>query len=196
MQELKTRPTKQNSAAENGEADAKKRKTRRISYKPFLVLHTMSRATAGRRPLSVHFIEVHYTHPIDLPQDLIEALPERLILFTTVQYHSQLAAWRAVLEAAGKKVFTFRPKHSAHEGQLLGCGIEDWSGTVDAEAFLFIGDGVFHPKALTIHNELPVYCYDPKREQWLVLKDEDIARAKQRHRAALSQFLMARKVGV
>ncbi|RME31855.1 hypothetical protein D6789_01325, partial [Candidatus Woesearchaeota archaeon] len=33
-------------------------------------------------------------------------------------------------------------------------------------------------------------------EQWLVLKDEDIARAKQRHRAALSQFLMARKVGV
>lgn len=151
---------------------------------------------AKDRPFKVQFIEVHYKQKVVLPQDLIEALPKRLILFTAIQYHPQLPDWRKALEDAGKETFIFKPKHSAQEGQLLGCGIEDWSGEVEADAFLYVGDGLFHPKALTIHNELPVYCYDPKREHWHLLKDEDIERAKKKHRAAVSQFLMARKIGV
>ncbi len=157
----------------------------------------VSPGSAGaRRPFAVRFVEVHYQDPVVLPAELIAQLPPRIILFTTIQYLPQLSSWRAALAAAGKETFLFRPKHSAHEGQLLGCGIERWSAAVRADAFLFVGDGLFHPRALLIHNELPVYCYDPKREQWHLLTDEELEQVKKRHRAALSRFFMARKVGV
>jgi 2-(3-amino-3-carboxypropyl)histidine synthase len=67
---------------------------------------------------------------------------------------------------------------------------------VDADAFLYVGDGLFHPKALVINNELPVYLYDPKREEWNVMKDEDIELAKKKQKAAMSTFLMSKKIGV
>ncbi len=144
--------------------------------------------------MRVHFIPVKYAELVVLPDELVAALPRRLILFTTIQYHHQLDEWRQKLEAAGKEVHTFQPKHSVAPGHLLGCGIEHWD--VAADAFLYVGDGLFHPKALVINNDLPVYRYDPKVGEWSVLQDEEIERAKKKQRAALSAFLMARKVGV
>jgi diphthamide biosynthesis enzyme Dph1/Dph2-like protein len=47
-----------------------------------------------------------------------------------------------------------------------------------------------------INNELPVYLYDPKREEWNVMKDEDIELAKKKQKAAMSTFLMSKKIGV
>jgi 2-(3-amino-3-carboxypropyl)histidine synthase len=144
--------------------------------------------------MQLHFIPVRYKKEVVLPGELVENLPKRLILFTTIQYHNQLDNWKRVLEEAGKEVHTFRPKHSVAEGHLLGCGIEKWD--VDADAFLYVGDGLFHPKALVINNELPVYLYDPKREEWNVMKDEDIELAKKKQKAAMSTFLMSKKIGV
>ncbi len=157
----------------------------------------MKRNTAQRRatkPMKLHFIPVRYKKKVVLPAALVAALPTRLILFTTIQYHDQLDEWKRTLASAGKEVHTFRPKHAVAEGHLLGCGIEHWA--VDAEAFLYVGDGLFHPKALVIKNELPVFCYDPKREDWERMQDADIELAKKKQRAALSTFLMAKKVGV
>ncbi len=146
------------------------------------------------KPMRLHFIPVRYKKKIVLPHELIRKLPKRIILFTTIQFHDQLDAWRQALESAGKEVHTFRPKHAAAQGHLLGCGIERWD--VDADAFLYVGDGLFHPKALVINNNLPVWCYDPKAERHFLMADEDIERAKRKQQAAMSSFLMARKVGV
>lgn len=150
--------------------------------------------TLPKRPMRIRFLPVRYTKRVALPKELVAALPARLILFTTIQYHDQLDAWKEALTAAGKEVHTFRPKHAVAEGHLLGCGIERWD--VDADAFLFVGDGLFHPKALVINNDLPVYRYDPKRKGWQLMADEEIALAKRKQRAAMSSFLMAKKVGV
>lgn len=142
----------------------------------------------------VEFIEVRYKGRVELPDALVDALPKKLVVFSAIQYHDQLPRLRELLHAAGKETTVVRPKHSVEEGHLLGCGIEHWD--VEADAFLYIGDGLFHPKALTIHNEQPIYCYDPQREEWHVLENEDIERAKRRHKASMSRFLMARRVGV
>jgi 2-(3-amino-3-carboxypropyl)histidine synthase len=147
-----------------------------------------------RAAMRLHFIPVRYKKKVELPQELIKKLPKRVILFTTIQYHNQLNEWKKTLEAAGKQVHTFKPKHSVAEGHLLGCGIEQWD--VDADCFLFVGDGLFHPKALVIKNDLPVWCFDPKRAEYFQMKDEDIRRAKQRQKAALARFYSAKKVGV
>lgn len=144
--------------------------------------------------MKVHFIPVRYKEKVVLPQALIQKLPKRIILFTTIQFHNQIDQWKKTLEKAGKDVHVFKPKHSVAEGHLLGCGIEKWD--VNADAFLYVGDGLFHPKALVINNDLPVYCYDPKAKKDFVLQDEDIELAKKKQKAAMSTFLMAKKVGV
>lgn len=145
--------------------------------------------------LNIRFIEVRYADPVVLPAKLLEALPDRLILFMAIQYHNQLPKIKEQLEQHGKHVTTVRPKHSVEEGHLLGCGIENWDA-IEADAFLYVGDGLFHPKALTIHNQRPVYIYDPKDSSWSIMENEDIELAKRKHRAALSAFQMARRIGV
>ena len=148
----------------------------------------------NRRPMRLHFIPVRYTKKVELPSELVKELPKQIILFTTIQYHDQLPEWKRTLEKAGKEVHTFKPRHSVAEGHLLGCGVERWD--VDADAFLFVGDGLFHPKALVVKNDLPVWCYDPKLDTFFKMKDEDIARAKRRQKAALMRFYAAKRVGV
>ncbi len=147
-----------------------------------------------KKPMRLHFIPVRYKRKVALPAKLVERLPRRIILFTAIQYHDQLAGWKAALEAAGKEVHTFRPKHSVVEGHLLGCGIEHWD--VDADCFLFVGDGLFHPKALVIRNDLPVWRYDPKTEEYGVMDDKDIALAKKKQKGALTRFYASKKIGV
>jgi 2-(3-amino-3-carboxypropyl)histidine synthase len=146
------------------------------------------------RKMRLHVVPVRYKGNVTLPAALVQKLPKRVVLFTTIQYHNQMMSWKRALEQAGKEVFTFRPKHSAVEGQLLGCGVERWD--VDADAFLFVGDGLFHPKALVIKNDLPVHCYDPKTEKHHLLSDKEIETAKRKQAAALKRFYMSKRVGV
>lgn len=144
--------------------------------------------------MKLHFIPVRYKLPVEIPIDLISKLPEKIVLFTTAQYMDQLPKFKENLEKAGKKVELFKPKHSVTPGHLLGCGVEHWE--TDAEAFLFVGDGLFHPKALVIHNEQPVWCYDPKREEFFVMENEEIERAKKKQLGALKTFYAKQKIGV
>ncbi len=146
------------------------------------------------KKMRLQFIPVRYKKEVALPAALVAKLPERIILFTTIQYHDQLDAWKKTLESAGKEVRTFKPKHSVLEGHLLGCGIEHWD--VDADCFLFVGDGVFHPKALVIRNDLPVWRYDPKSGEFEVMSDKDIELAKKKQKGALTRFYASKKVGV
>jgi len=147
-----------------------------------------------KKPLRVHYVPVRYKGKITLPDELLLQLPSRVALFTTIQYHDQLPAWKKALEDEGKKVFLLRPAHAAFEGQLLGCGIEEWK--VDADAFLYVGDGLFHPTALLMKNSLPVWTFDPKGGKVAVLDENEVLRAKRQEKGALLAFTRATKVGL
>ncbi len=144
--------------------------------------------------MKLHVVPVSYKKKIELPQELIKKLPKKIILFTTIQYHNQLSNWKKSLEAAGKQIYIFKPKHSVVEGQLLGCGIEKWD--VDADCFLFVGDGTFHPKALVIRNNIPVWRFDPKTNEYELLSDKEIELAKKKQKGALARFYTSKKIGV
>ena len=146
-------------------------------------------------PLKLAFIDVKYTKPIVLPKGFLEKLPRRVALFTTIQFHDQYEKLKGQLKAAGKEVVVLRPKHAWHDGQLLGCGVEDWSKE-RVDAFVYVGDGLFHPKAILFQNTAPVHLYDPKTGDERTITQEELRPLLKRRKGALTTFHTAKRVGV
>jgi 2-(3-amino-3-carboxypropyl)histidine synthase len=64
------------------------------------------------------------------------------------------------------------------------------------DAFLYVGDGIFHPKALLVNNRKDIYCYDPKTKKLNILKKElydDIAK---RTKGRVLKFLTSKNIGM
>ena len=144
--------------------------------------------------MKLTFVDVKYKHQVQLPQEFLAQLPTKVVLFLNIQFHNQYEQLRNQLEAAGKEVLTVRPKHAWHEGQILGCSVEDWDK--GQEAFVYIGDGLFHPKALLFKNDEKVFIYDPKTQKSKVLTKQDIDQILRQQKGALAAFHMAKRVGV
>ena len=94
-------------------------------------------------------------------------------MFTTIQFIDSLALIKKQLEKNNIKVKLFKTKHTKYKGQLLGCNIEKFSGI---DAFLYLGDGLFHPKALILKNNIPVYVYNPINKGYTRLIEWTISR--------------------
>ncbi len=139
------------------------------------------------------FIEARYKNNISLPARAMKKLPKVIALFMTVQFIDSLDGIKAQLEKAGIKVKLFRSGHARHKGQLLGCSIQKFAGV---DGFLYIGDGMFHPLALALKNELPVFMYSPFTKRFTRLGDDVVARYKKRKDAGLKRFLMSDTVGI
>src|SRR5690606_22253559 len=90
-----------------------------------------------------------------IPQDLLDKLPKRVAVFTTIQLMNSLPIMMKQLEDAGKTPITFKTGHTRHKGQILGCNVQKFTKYADQEFddFLYIGDGLFHPRALVWKNE-------------------------------------------
>ncbi len=145
--------------------------------------------------MKVLFIEGKYKKIISLPKDLIDALPKTIALFNAVQFENSQEHVKKQLEDTGKTVVLPITPHSKYKGQLLGCGIKKFKEEFDA--FLYIGDGVFHPQALIIENKKPVFCYDPFGEGFWNMLDTKIVEDKlKRKKGALSKFYASQNIGV
>lgn len=137
-------------------------------------------------------LEARATLQITLKKSDIDRLPKRIALFTTIQFLDSLSSIQQQLEKAGKDVFIDQPRHTKYPGQMLGCSVHEY----DCDAFLYIGDGLFHPKALALRNSKPVYCYDPLAEKFFVLDIKDIEQIKKQQKGALLKFYHATEIGV
>jgi 2-(3-amino-3-carboxypropyl)histidine synthase len=146
-----------------------------------------------------------YARKITIPDSIIKKLPERLILFGSVQFLNQLPNIQKQLESGGKIVVMHKSKNYLYEGlvtekgQLLGCNMENFSakeGAEEFDAFLYIGDGVFHPKALLVNNEKDVYCYDPKIGKLAILDKKLHKEYAKRVQGAKLKFLNSKNIGL
>ncbi len=148
--------------------------------------------------MKVVFIEGKYRKIISLPEDLIEKLPKRVALFNSVQFMNSQENIIKQLEESGRKAVLPITPHSKYRGQLLGCGIKKL-GKFDGEfdAFLYVGDGVFHPQALVVENDKPVFCYDPFGDgYWNMLDRKTVDEKLRRKKGALSKFFASENIGV
>ncbi len=145
-----------------------------------------------------------YNEKIVVPDSVMKKLPEKIIMFGSVQFLHQLPAIQKQLESCGKTVMTTKSRNYLYEGlvtdkgQLLGCNMEDYSAKPENgefDAFLYIGDGVFHPKALLVNNEKDVFCYDPKISKLSVLDKKLHKEYSKKRQGAKLKFLSSKNIG-
>lgn len=130
----------------------------------------------------------------NLPKSIISKLPETVALATTVQFVQNIEDIRQDIEKSGREVVLYQGKKSKHPGQILGCDVEPIEET--AEAILYIGDGLFHPRMLLMKNNIPVYAYDPFKEKFDRLEKSDIDRTIKRKKGAYMKFMEGQNIGI
>lgn len=129
---------------------------------------------------------------IKLSDQHIAQLQQKIVLFTTVQFLDSLSSIKQQIEATGRIAVIEQPRHTKYPGQILGCCIHQYEG----DGFLYIGDGLFHPKALALRNNKPVYCYDPFTEKFSLLDTTEIEQLKKKQKGALLTFHSSTEIGV
>jgi 2-(3-amino-3-carboxypropyl)histidine synthase len=139
------------------------------------------------------FIEAKYNKKIVLPKSAFSKLPKKLGVFTTVQFIDSLESINQQLEDNGIKVKNFKPEHAKYSGQILGCNITKFEGV---DGFLFIGDGHFHPIALSIKNNLPVFTFNPYSKKLIELDEKIVNKFEKKKRIGLTKYYMSNNIGV
>ncbi|NTV24196.1 MAG: hypothetical protein HGA85_07575 [Nanoarchaeota archaeon] len=143
--------------------------------------------------MKIIYAETRYIGNISVPEGVIAKLPEKVILFMTLQFIGSLDSCKRSIEDTGRKVIITKGKHTKYIGQIYGCNLEHFAG---ADAYLYIGDGLFHPKALMLGNNLPVHVYNPINDEYKVYTRRFMESELSRQKAAYAKFLSSGKIGV
>jgi len=147
------------------------------------------------------FIEARYKGKINLSaldKQEIKKLPKTIALFTTVQYLNFIPEIKNHLEKVGREVKLFRPTKSKYPSQILGCSIEEYGGNElkGIDAFLYVGDGMFHPAALAIRNKLPVFIFNPLSGKLAELNKSQLDKIEKQKKGALLRFHSSVDIGI
>ena len=140
------------------------------------------------------FVETHYHGDLTIPKDVMSKLPSKLILTMPVQFLPGLDRIKKQLESAGKEVEIYRGLHDKYAGQILGCDVFTYNTKMPA--FLYIGDGMFHPTALLYENEKTVYCYNPFNEKFIILEETYLEKLQKKKKGVYIKFLHSTNVGI
>ncbi len=150
------------------------------------------------------FIETKYQGKLELPKSLLHKLPLKIVLAMPIQFLDFQEEIKKQLILAGKEVTLFKSRHGKYPGQILGCDTfefrlekkNDDRENKDFDAFLYIGDGKFHPTALLYKNKKKVFCYNPFTEKIEVLEENYLQKLEQQKRGQLSKFLSSKNMGI
>ena len=111
----------------------------------------------------------------------------------TVQFMNSKDSVKKQLEDAGIEVSFVRPRHTKYDGQILGCSTSKFDTDAD---FFYVGDGLFHPKALILKNDKTVYTFNPKTNEHSVLTHEVVQSIRKKMKGAYLKFLTSNNIGV
>ncbi len=153
------------------------------------------------------FIEAFYEKEIKLSKEALKLLSEYkdVAVFAAVQF-VKLDKVKKQLKDAGVNVLTSHAKRTSAENQILGCDCF-LDSFVDREIFdkadvlLYVGDGLFHPKALLLaqkDNEVKkdVILFDPISNSVKILTQKDIDKQVKKYRANILRYMYAKNIGV
>jgi len=144
--------------------------------------------------MKVLYFEFPYKRRFILPKKIIESLPDSLALVTTTQYIHQVDSIVNSLKKHGKSVFVPEVYGSVYRGQILGCSIAKIKGSFDA--FLYIGEGRFHPLGLLFNSEKDVYCFNPMNKSLSILGKEERKDMIRKSNSRKALFLKSKNIGI
>jgi 2-(3-amino-3-carboxypropyl)histidine synthase len=110
------------------------------------------------------FVEVRADPDIEAHiRKISEKLPKRVGLLATVQYIGLIPKAKKILEETGKEVFVGKgDARIFHPGQVLGCNFSSALSVNDkVDAFLYLGEGDFHPIAAAFGVKKTMTVLDP-----------------------------------
>ncbi len=108
-------------------------------------------------------------------------IKEKFAIVTTIQHLYEIKE----LEKEGYIVL----------GQILGCNIVSTKGS-EAEAYLYIGSGKFHPLNLAFISKKPVYILDPFTQEFTRISEEEVEKYEKKKKGMLLRYYNADKIGI
>jgi 2-(3-amino-3-carboxypropyl)histidine synthase len=154
------------------------------------------------------FIDARWDGEIKLTDAVINHLKDNniksLALFTSVQF-TELKEVKSQLENLNIKVLETKAKRTSNVGQILGCDIYhnsfDDNILEQADSIMYIGDGLFHSKALLLaqvksKNKKTVIQFDPMAKEMILLSEKDIEQQTKRTIANLKRYIAAQTIGI
>ena len=108
---------------------------------------------------------------VDLSDDVLsalDALPQKVGLLATIQYLDLLPKAKSLLESIGRTVFIGAgDQRIAYPGQVLGCNCSAAESILDdVDAFLFLGEGDFHPLAAAFGVRREIFVLNPVTKEF------------------------------
>ncbi len=129
-----------------------------------LIIHFGHSEMLGKTQVPVIYEEYRMDFdPIPLLEKSLKDLEpyRKICLLTTLQFLDSIEPARKFLESRGKSILIGKPKIAKYPGQILGC---DYSAAKacekEADCFLFLGSGRFHPLGIAQDVEKPVLFLD------------------------------------
>jgi len=126
-----------------------------------------------------------------------------IALYSAIQFSSRLEDVIKQLNQKEIKVVSSKPARTKERYQILGCDV--YHGNLhlqeEADVYLYIGDGRFHPLALVLQQRgskkfKEVIMYDPIAKKMNLLNLKDIEQINNKQKASLKLFLMKKNIGV
>ena len=153
-------------------------------------------------------IDAKWEGKINLTNELKEHLKKKKIksvaLFASIQF-TNLNEFIKELEKNKIKVNITKAKRTNENMQVLGCDCYEDSFEENiiknSEGVLYIGDGLFHPKALLLSqikskNFKPIIIFDPIANKIKEINKKDIEKQIQKKKRNLKMFINSRTIGI
>ncbi|HRZ85345.1 MAG TPA: diphthamide synthesis protein [Candidatus Paceibacterota bacterium] len=154
------------------------------------------------------FIDAKYSEEIGLTNEVLNYLKSNNIksvsLFASVQFLN-LETIKKQLKSEKISIKTTKAKRTNKEIQVLGCNVYEDSFKTNiiknSDAILYIGDGLFHPKAILIsqintQNKKKIIQFNPVSKQFRIINEEFIETEEKRIQANLRKFINSNKIGI
>ena len=143
--------------------------------------------------MKTRFIEVKSDIEFKLKEQDIEKLPKKIALATTVQFIDCLEKIKKQLEEHSKTCIIGKGRQK-YPGQVLGCDVSSIE-KLKADAFLYIGDGRFHPIAIRLNTEKDVFVLTTNSRLKKVEKKE-VEDYKRKIKVGYTKFLSSSTIGL
>ncbi len=150
--------------------------------------------------MNIEHINANVKFKVKLPVKKIKKIMEKnnlksIAFTTTTQFIPQLDSMIAQLEKEKIKIILFKGRHTRSPGQILGCDAPIIKNN-EADSFLYVGDGYFHPNEILLHNDKPVIKYNPLTKELSIIDPSEVEAIKKKKKAYYIKFLNSKKIGV
>lgn len=150
-------------------------------------------------------INANYDADVKLNEETIKHLSQYKVvgLYAAIQFVERLETVIKQLEEAGLTIVSSKPDRTDAKFQILGCDVykSNYKHEIEPDVFLYIGDGLFHPRALVLVQKdeqkyRDVVIYDPVGDEMRILDEEHGKPILRKYRGGLMKFINAENIGL